>query len=578
MREVIKITFGLFLFFTCFGNASANSAKKINYEITPLIGNETPKIKIAVNFKGEKSGATKIQLPSEFGGQTELYKSVRNLRLLTPSAQINDGEKPEIKIVKHAPGAEIRLEYEIIQDWTGAPQAGGASQNTGGGYRPILQKDYFHILGSGAWILPDLPKDAKLQISIVWKNLPANWTLANSFGANKARQNFSTDVESFASSVFVGGDFQLSERNIKGKPVFTASRGKWNFTNDEFADLVEKIILVERDFWQDYDQSYFLVTLIPLAGEPNSLSVGGTGLTDSFATFVTPNASLENLKFLISHEYFHNWNSPKLGGLEEPEQLLYWFSEGFTEYYTDLLLVRGGLADLEKHAAKYNEYLADYYLSPVRNESNQRVLQDFFKDYGVSKLPYRRGFFLATKWNKIIRQQSGGAKSLDDVMREIFRDAKTKKYGKLTKERIIKYLEKYAKHDFAGDIEKYVERGETIGDFAGALGECVETTEAKLGQFELGFDFYILMKENRIAKINQNSAAFDAGVRDGQKVFARSIYYQNPNEEVRLEIEDGGQRKKISYLPVTKEKVATPQFKVKENLSAEQRKVCTAKF
>jgi predicted metalloprotease with PDZ domain len=578
MRKIIKITFGLLLFFIFGGNTSANSPTRIGYEATPRWSDGAPKIKIAVNFKGDKSGATKIRMPSQFGGQSELYKSVQNLKLLTPNAQIADGEQPEIKIVKHASGAEIRLEYEIIQDWQGAPQAGGASQNAGGGYRPILQKDYFHLLGSGAWILPDLYEDARLRVSIVWKNVPANWTLASSFGANQTRQNFATDVKSFVSSVFVGGDFQIRQRSVKGKPIFMAQRGKWKFTNDEFADLVEKIVLVQRDFWRDHDQSYFLVTLIPLEADPNSLSIGGTGLTDSFATFVTPNASLENLKWLIAHEYFHNWNSPKLGGLQEPEQSLYWFSEGFTDYYTYLLLLRGGLSDLETHAAKYNEFLADYYLSPFRNESNETVVRDFFKNYQVGKLAYRRGFLLATKWNKIIREQSGGAKSLDDAMREIFRDAKTKKHGKLSKERIVGYLAKYAEHDFAADVEKYIERGETIGDFAGALGDCVESFSANLGRFELGFDFNVSMKENRIVNLSPGSAAFDAGLREGQKISGRSIYYDNPNQPVELTIEENGQRKKISYLPVTKAKIATPQFKLKENLSAEARRRCEASF
>lgn len=568
-----KIFIGLFLSII-FSAGTAAAQTRVRYEIMPVLAGEAPKIKITAAFRGDSSGTTKIQLPAEFGGQENLYKSVANLKILTAGAKLADGTQAEIKIVSHAPGAEIRLTYELVQDWQGTPQAGGASGNAGGGYRPILQKEFFHFLGSGGFVLPALAEDAKLKISVVWRDVPPDWTLANSFGTNARAQNFTTDFESFKSSVFVGGDFRTLERSVKGKPVFTVLRGKWKFSDEEFAALVEKIIAVERDFWRDHDQPYYLVTLIPLDGEPNSLSVGGTGLTNSFATFVTPNASLEHLKFLISHEYFHNWNSPKLGGLKDPEQSLYWFSEGFTDYYTYLLLLRGGLIDLENYAAKYNEFLADYYLSPVRNENNRRVLEDFFKNYQISKLPYRRGFLLATKWDRIIRRQTGGASSLDDAMRDIFRDARAKKHGKLSKERIVGYLEKYAKHDFAGDIEKYIERGETIGDFRGALGDCIETVEANLGKFELGFDLNVLLKESRIGNLSPNSAAFDAGVREGQKITGRSIHYDNPKQAVELVVEENGQRKKISYLPVTKAKVVTPQFNLKQNLSAEESKNC----
>jgi hypothetical protein len=69
-----------------------------------------------------------------------------------------------------------------------------------------------------------------------------------------------------------------------------ATRGKWNFTDEEFAGLVEKIVLATREFWNDFEQPYFLVTLLPIESDPQSKSIGGTGLINSFATFVTTNA------------------------------------------------------------------------------------------------------------------------------------------------------------------------------------------------------------------------------------------------------------------------------------------------
>lgn len=569
-----KIVISLIISFLCITNILANSAVKVSYEIIPISENEVSKLKIKVEFKGDKSGITKIQLPTSFGGQEDLYKSINNLKAVTPSTELIENNNLETKTIKHLPNQQIMLEYDLIQDWNGVPQAGSGSQDSGGGYRPILQKDYFHFLGSGGFVLPVLKEENKLKVSILWKSIPTNWTLANSFGASQTKQKFSTTMGKLYSSVFVGGDFQITKRTVKGKSVFTAIRGKWKFTNDDFANLAEKIIAVERDFWKDYNQPYYLITLIPLEAQPNALSIGGTGLTNSFATFVTPNATLENLTFLISHEYFHNWNSPKLGGLADPEQKLYWFSEGFTDYYTYLLLLRSGLFDLEKYIAQYNKTLSEYYLSPYKNISNQQLADDFFKSYGIGQVAYWRGFLLATKWNQIILEQNNGKKSLDDLMREIFGDAKTNKYGKLSKERIIAYLNKYAKHNFAEDIEKYIERGQTIDNFQGSLGKCFETSEIQIGKFELGFDYNTLVKENKISGILPNSAAYQAGLRDGQKVVGRSLYYNNPNQQVEITIDENGEKKKFTYLPATEEKILTPQFKIKDNLSPEERKNC----
>jgi predicted metalloprotease with PDZ domain len=71
--------------------------------------------------------------------------------------------------------------------------------------------------------------------------------------------------------------------------------------------------------------------------------LGDTRLTEGYVT----------LMGLISHEYFHTWNVKRLRPAEfahydyagENYTSLLWFFEGFTSYYDDLLLRRGGLID-----------------------------------------------------------------------------------------------------------------------------------------------------------------------------------------------------------------------------------------
>ena len=575
----LKIFVGGLLFFISLVSVFAkNATTKIRYEIEPMMASDAPKIKIGLSFRADSSGATRIRLPLEFGGQSRLYQAIKNLRLTVPDAELIDTDRPEIKTIKHRGGETIRLEYELIQDWTGAPEAGGASAKAGGGYRPILQPGYFHFLGSGAWVLPDLPKDSKLKVAINWKNVKENFTLSNSFGTNQTAQSFTTDVETFGSSVYVGGNYKITEKTVKGKQLLVATRGKWNFTDEQFASLVEKIVLATREFWNDFEQPYFLVTLLPIESDPQSKSIGGTGLINSFATFVTTNATLNDVAWLIAHEYFHNWNPMAFGGMKDPEQAVYWFSEGFTDFYAYRLLLRAGLIDLEGYAARYNEFLADYYQSPVRNENNGRIVRDFFSDSAVGKLPYRRGMLLATKWDEIVRRQSKGGKSLDDVMRQILRDARQKKIKEISTDYVVSVLSQYARHDFAGDVEKYVEKGDTIGDFEGVLGECVESFATSAGKFELGFDFETVRKSKIAAQVVEQSSAYAAGLRNGQKILGASVYFGNTNKPIELNIEENGQSRKIVYLPQAVEKILIPQFKIKENLSENERKRCLGKI
>lgn len=95
--------------------------------------------------------------------------------------------------------------------------------------------------------------------------------------------------------------------------------------------------------------------------------------------------------------------------MPEPEQSLYWFSEGFTEFYTYQLLYRGGLITQEEFVGRYNELIREYYMLPVRNEPNDRIIKDFWNDRGVGRLPYLRGLMFATNLNAAIKQRPPGS-------------------------------------------------------------------------------------------------------------------------------------------------------------------------
>lgn len=136
-----------------------------------------------------------------------------------------------------------------------------------------------------------------------------------------------------------------------------------------------------------------MVTLLPLEPPASTSARGGVGLTSSFATFASTDTSLKDLKFILAHELFHTWNYRKLGELKQPEVLRYWFSEGFTNYYTWLMLLRGGLSSLDDYVEAYNSTLRIYYNWPVRSEPNERVRKDFFSNYDVSHCPISAACF-----------------------------------------------------------------------------------------------------------------------------------------------------------------------------------------
>ena len=554
----------------CFASASATAqsrTRELKYTLEPILDKAGLRFRIDLRYRGDATETTRLVLPNRWGGQSRLYQTVRNLRIISPKGRLSDTDEPHVKLVNHQPNQMLQIQYELVQDFAGNPRGSGGRDY----YRPILQPEYFHWIGHGAWVYPQWDEHETILVTLEWKNFPRSWTLANSFAVKTKNQRFQATLEEFIHAVFAGGDFRIQSIPVRGKAVYTAVRGSWQFSDPTFAEMVQRIVTVERDFWRDQRAAYYLVTLLPLESSPGSINIGGTGLTNSFANFASTNSEIDRFKHLLAHEYFHNWNSVKLGRLQEPDKLLYWFSEGFTDYYTYLLLLRSGLISLDEYIQRYNSWIREYYLSPVRTANNQRVLQDFWNDDDVHDLPYRRGFLLATNLNALIRSYTAGRNSLDDAMRDMFRAAQGRD-RLLTTELIGEHIGGYAGRDVLPDIRRYIDNGETIMPEKNAFGPHIEVEMVGLPLFELGFDLERLLKEKTIAGVVESSAAYRAGLRNGQSVVKRSpISVGDATKPVELTIRTAQGDRTIQYYPATQKTVRVPQFKFRPGFGDRER-------
>lgn len=542
----------IFLLTTAFTALGVAKAKDLKIIVQPLDGSN---FRISVTFNGDSSGITKLRLPNEWGGQPELYKAITIVKIEPSDAKIADTPDPSIKTITHRPGDSLTVIYELSQDFAGALKNDIR-------YRPVAGREYIHWIGKTVWVLPEWRAETKVKATIEW-NVDKTWTLANSFVTGKNRQKFVTDIEKLGSAIYVGGDFRLISTRASGKPLNLAIRGKWDFEDAELAEMARKVIETERDFFSDNSQDYFLVTLVPIDEGPNALSFGGTGLTDSFALFATPNATVARLRSLLAHEYFHNWNPVRLGKMPEPEQSLYWFSEGFTEYYSYQLLYRSGLLTKQEFVDQSNELVREYYMLTTRNEPNERIVKDFWNDRNVGRLPYLRGMMFAMNLNAEIRRNSGGKHSLDNVMLDMFAASRVSQQA-ITIASLTETFRKHLKNDPAPLIRRFIVDGETIEPEINALGVGFSRKMIQIRAFELGFDFDKFAKDRVVSGVMTNSSAYDAGLRNGQqRNGGASISFGDTTRAIELKVKENNAEKTIKYLPVAKQSVSIPQFSFK---------------
>lgn len=141
---------------------------------------------------------------------------------------------------------------------------------------------------------------------------------------------------------------------------------------------------------------------------------------------------------LASHEYFHTWNVKRIKPdafvrydlARENYTRLLWLFEGFTSYYDDLALVRSGLITRDQYLEILGRNITAHLRTPGR--TRQTLSESSFDAWTKYYRPdentpnaavsyYLKGSLAALCLDLLIRNRTRGRKSLDDVMRLLWR-------------------------------------------------------------------------------------------------------------------------------------------------------------
>lgn len=141
---------------------------------------------------------------------------------------------------------------------------------------------------------------------------------------------------------------------------------------------------------------------------------------------------------LASHEYFHAWNVKRIKPAAfvpydltgENYTRLLWAFEGFTSYYDDLMLARSGLLSEKQYLETLEKSLTTVLqrTSRLKQSLAESSFDAWIKYYRQDENSpnaivsyYAKGALVALCIDLEIRARSNGARSLDDVMRLMWR-------------------------------------------------------------------------------------------------------------------------------------------------------------
>ena len=134
------------------------------------------------------------------------------------------------------------------------------------------------------------------------------------------------------------------------------------------------------------------------------------------------------LASVTAHEIFHAWNVKRLRPAEmwpydydqpQPTPWL-WVSEGITDYYADLALVRGGIVDSAEFMMATGGKAATVGEAPPTALEDASLSTWVHPTDGTAYLYYPKGSLAGLMLDVLIRDYSDNARSLDDVVRELY--------------------------------------------------------------------------------------------------------------------------------------------------------------
>jgi predicted metalloprotease with PDZ domain len=512
------------------------------------VGAPSPFVEIALTSRTADVGPTTFDLGDGFADVRDPETSVRDV-----SAQDDRGAAlavahptPHSWRVDAVPGHRVTLRYAVFSSH--APSFGDR-------FRTIVTPHLVHFVGNLALMRPTRLDDGKHTIRFTWDGLDAaKLHPATSFGSAQTVEVHDS-FDAFREAVFLASDaLHLTTRTVGAGTLELAVIGAWSFTDVELADYIARVIMMERRFFADDGPPYFFVSVMPL-GEGDG-SYGGTGYTHSFDLALAPKLTLDaRLRNVIAHEHFHSWNG-QLISPEAFETLTYWFTEGFTNFYTTQLRYRGGLISLDDYVHELNEGLSSYLRSPAREAPNARSV-GFWDSDALRKLPYDRGHVVAVIADREIRRASLGKVSLDDVMRVLVKAGR--KGATITSDRVLGMIEGLTSTAFAARLRATVIDGDLLAIDPALFEPCLTTTTTKVWTYELGFDLPASQAKEQATGVQPGSAAARAGLHDGDALSGLSIHKGDPDQEVTLWV--GPDRRKLTYLPRGKD-VSLPQLAV----------------
>jgi predicted metalloprotease with PDZ domain len=372
----------------------------------------------------------------------------------------------------------------------------------------------------------------RLSPSTVKLIVPSGWAINSALKSESEPNIFSApDYDTLVDAPTIAGSFDQARFEVEGKPHYFIGYPAGAFSKEKtglFTDMLAKIAKAESAIfgglpYDKYVYFYFFA-------RPESNAGGALEHLNSHVLFGAPGqfATPRMMAGTAAHEFFHLWNVKRIRPVEmwpydysrENESPLLWVSEGFTNYYDNLALLRSGLQTREQFlesvvsaitGVESNE--ARTYISPADASTSTWLGYDTPVAFGISY--YTQGQNLGALLDLSILHDTAGVARLDDVMRALFREFYQKGKGFSTED-LISVINRITKRDYHDFFRRYI-RGVEVPNYSMILGYAGYQAEKTVQRVPVvGLDVGVTSNGDiQVTRVKPGSPAAAAGLERG---------------------------------------------------------------
>jgi predicted metalloprotease with PDZ domain len=400
----------------------AQSIADVRYDV--VFNAETAlrrEIHVEMSFDVSSDAPVLLSLPAWTPGSYELDDHAKNVRGLWARQD----------------GSEIRWDKADFDTWRVRPSGPGQvtvgfdyladALDTGSAW---ARPDFTFFNGTNLFFFPD---DGDLSFeSIVTFHTDDDWSVATGLTPLSSREYTARSYHELVDNPTFVGSFDLDSLEIGGRWYRLATYPAGSMAGASRSTLWDQIesmmppmeAVVDHVPWEHYTT---LLVFDQEFGGGSALEHSNSHLGIYHPGFLgTPVLAL-----ITAHEIFHAWNVKRIRpadlwpyeyGRQMPTELL-WISEGVTDYYADLALVRGDIVAPDYFYQTTVDKIDEVLNSPPVALEDASLSAWIGPRDGTSGIYYPKGSLAGLMLDILIRDASDNRASLDDVIKALYEDA-----------------------------------------------------------------------------------------------------------------------------------------------------------